>query len=111
MKAFRNICVAALVALAIVPLGIETSAISPRDVSAAQAEHKAPDSAMSVETSPVNLDVLVTDQDGRILSGWRQENFRILDDGTAQAITHFEATTAPMSIAMRMEHSGSAYNY
>jgi hypothetical protein len=34
-----------------------------------------------------------------------------LDDGKPQSVTHFEPTSAPITIAMLMEYSGSAYNY
>ena len=77
----------------------------------AQAEHKMPESTISVETALVNLDVLVTDQDGRVLAGLKRQNFHVLDDGKAQAITHFEPISAPITIAMLMEYSASAYNY
>lgn len=72
---------------------------------------KGPETTISVETALVNLDVLVTDQDGRVLSGLGRENFRLLDNGKPQAITHFEPTSAPITVAMLMEYSGSAYNY
>jgi Ca-activated chloride channel homolog len=76
-----------------------------------QAGQQIPESRISVETALVNLDVLVTDKDGRALSGLKRENFRVLDDGKAQAITHFEPIRAPITIAMLMEYSGRAYNY
>jgi VWFA-related protein len=75
-----------------------------------QAEQKR-EPAISVETAVVNVDVLVTDQDGRVLSGLKKENFRVLDEGKAQTIRHFEPTSAPITIAMLMEYSGNAYNY
>jgi len=91
----------------------------PRSQSAHQTEtqlalevgQKTPETTISLETALVNLDVLVTDQDGRVLSGLKRENFRILDNGKPQTITHFERTSAPITIAMLMEYSGSAYNY
>jgi len=74
-----------------------------------------------VETALVNLDVLVTDQDelgrirtnqdGLVLAGLKRENFRVRDDGKERSITHFEPTSAPITVAMLMEYSGSAYNY
>ena len=64
-----------------------------------------------METALVNLDVLVTDEDGRVLAGLKKENFRVLDNGKAQAITHFEPTGASITIVMLMEYSGSAYDY
>ena len=59
----------------------------------------------------MSLDVLVTDQDGLVLAGPKKENFRVLDEGKAQTITHFEPTTAPITMVMLMEYSGSAYDY
>jgi VWFA-related protein len=79
---------------------------------AIQAGQKVPESAISVETAVVNLDVLVTDEDGRVLSGLKKENFRVLDNGRAQVITHFEQPDAePITIALLMEYSGMAYNH
>jgi VWFA-related protein len=79
--------------------------------SAIEVGQKTPESTISIETALVNLDVLVTDQEGRVLSGLKRENFRVLDNGKPQVITHFEPTSAPITIAMLMEYSGSAYNY
>jgi VWFA-related protein len=70
-----------------------------------------PKAAISVEAALVNLDVLVTDEDGLVLAGLKKGNFRVLDDGRAQAITHFEPTGASITIVMLMEYSGSAYDY
>lgn len=91
----------------------------PRPQSAPQTEtqlamelgQKTPETTISLETALVNLDVLVTDQDGRVLSGLKRENFRVLDNGKPQTITHFDPTSAPITIVMLMEYSGSAYNY
>lgn len=77
----------------------------------AQGGQKIPGPAISVETALVNLDVLVTDEDGLVLAGLKKDNFRILDDGKAQTITYFELTGAPITIVMLMEYSGSAYDY
>lgn len=59
----------------------------------------------------VSLDVLVTDQDGVVLAGLKQSNFRVLDNGKLQTITHFEPVGAPITIVMLLEYSGTAYNY
>jgi VWFA-related protein len=72
---------------------------------------KTSEATISIETALVNLDVLVTDQEGRVLSGLKRENFRVLDNGKPQMITHFEPTSAPITIAILMEYSGRAYNY
>lgn len=87
------------------------SADRPETQLAMEVGQKTPETTISLETALVNLDVLVTDQDGRVLSGLKRENFRILDNGEPQTIAHFEPTSAPITIAMLMEYSGSAYNY
>lgn len=74
-------------------------------------EQGIPKTVISVESALVNLDVLVTDEDGLVLAGLKKGNFRVLDDGQAQAITHFEPTGAAITIVMLMEYSGSAYDY
>jgi len=76
-----------------------------------QGEQKIPKPVISVETTLVNLDVLVTDEDGIVLGGLKKENFRVLDDGASQTVTHFEPIGAPITIVMLMEYSGSAYDY
>jgi len=101
----------AIIAAALAALMIDTRALPSRAAPSAQTERKTPDATLSVETALVNLDVLVTDRDGRVLAGLKRENFRVLDDGKARAVTHFEPTSAPITIAMLMEYSGSAYNY
>lgn len=65
----------------------------------------------SVEASLVNVNALVTDQDDRVLTGLRKENFRVLDEGKAQTILNFEPSTAPLTIVMLLEYSGATYDY
>lgn len=66
---------------------------------------------ISAESDAVNLDVVVTDEDGRVLKALKKDNFRILDNGKPQVITNFAPATAPITIAVLMEYSGAAYNY
>lgn len=92
-------------------LAVETGALSHRYEQAAQTEDKPQQATISVDTTLVNLDVLVTDQEGRVLSGLKKENFRVLDEGKFQKIQQFEPTTAPITIAMLMEYSGIANSH
>jgi VWFA-related protein len=88
--------------------------ISPavrRDLSQPQAERTVSKAASSTEAPVVNLDVLVTDEDGLVLGGLKKENFRVLDDGKPQTISQFEPIGAPITIVMLMEYSGIAYDY
>jgi VWFA-related protein len=74
-------------------------------------QQKPPQYTISVEANLVVLDVLVTDEGGNVLSGLKKGNFRILDDGKPQVITHFAPTEDPITIVILMEYSGLAYDY
>lgn len=107
-KIFRA---AAIIAVTLAALTIQAGALCARSAPPAQTEQKQAETKISVDSALVNIDALVTDRDGRVLAGLKRENFRVLDDGEPQAITHFEPTGAPITIAMLMEYSGTAYNY
>lgn len=64
-----------------------------------------PQSSISVESTLVNVDVTVTDQDGNILSGLNKSNFHITDDGQPQQITNFSPSEAPITMVVLMEFS------
>ncbi len=74
-----------------------------------QSQAPAPQSQISVESNLVNIDAVVTDQDGNILTGLKKENFRVLDDGQPQQITNFAPTEAPITIVILMEFSHRFY--
>ena len=60
---------------------------------------------MSVTIPVVNLDVVVTDDNGNPLTVFKQENFRVTEDGAPQTITNFGSTSAPITIVMLLEFS------
>ena len=64
-----------------------------------------PQTSISVESNLVNVDVVVTDQDGDVLTGLTKENFRIIDNGQPQQITNFAPTEAPITMVILMEFS------
>ncbi len=70
-----------------------------------------PESAISVSTAAVHVDVLVTDEDGRVLSGLKKDNFRVFDNGRPQNVTNFAPVSTPITIAMVLEYSAAAYDY
>lgn len=67
--------------------------------------------AIAVESNLVDVDAVVTDQDGNLVTGLKRENFRIFDNGKPQQITNFAATDAPITVVMLLEFSGTAYGY
>lgn len=94
--------------LAVPPGSLPTRAQEPAGPQK-QAEQKKPEYSISVESQVVNVDAVVTNQDGDILGGLKKQNFRIYEDGVPQTITNFAPTDAPITIVMLMEFSKLAY--
>lgn len=55
----------------------------------------------------INVNVTVTDADGHFVSGLRQEDFEIYEDGELQATSHFDAERVPVSLGIAVDTSGS----
>ncbi|MGH9715611.1 MAG: VWA domain-containing protein [Candidatus Acidiferrales bacterium] len=53
------------------------------------------------------VNVSVTDPLGRIVTGLRQENFRVFEDGVEQEIVYFASDDVPVSIGVIFDMSGS----
>jgi VWFA-related protein len=64
-----------------------------------------PQSEIATQTNVVTVNATVTDQDGDIITGLKQGNFRILDEGQPQQITNFAPSDAPITIVILMEFS------
>ncbi len=70
-----------------------------------QGDQNKPEYQLSITSNLVNVDAVVTDQDGNILTGLKRDNFRVTDNGEPQQITNFAPTDAPITIVMLMEFS------
>lgn len=70
-----------------------------------------PDYSLRVDVPSVNVDVLVTTNDGGFVPGLRPENFRILEDGVAQKVTSFNQTEAPITAVLLVEFASNSYNF
>jgi Ca-activated chloride channel family protein len=55
----------------------------------------------------INVTATVTDRDGRFVSGLRQEDFSLYEDGESQTITHFSNERVPVSLGIALDTSGS----
>src|ERR1700752_5270889 len=76
-----------------------------------QAQAPAPQVAIAVESNVVNIDAVVTDHEGNIVTGLKKENFRILDEGQPQQVTNFAPTEVPITVVMLMEFSARFYGF
>lgn len=69
-------------------------------------DDSAPD-VIKLEARLVNLNVKVTDAQGKTLPVLRKEDFVILEDGVRQEVSYFEPVTAPLNIVLLLDLSGS----
>lgn len=76
-----------------------------------QPGEKPPQYALQVQTRVVNVDAVVTDDNGNPIPGLKQQNFKILVDGKPQVITNFAPVDSPITIVMLMEFSQLYYGW
>ena len=68
-----------------------------------------PDYSLKVNVPLVNVNVLVTTKDGQFIPGLKQENFRVAEDGVAQAVTTFNVSQAPVTAVLLLEFASTNY--
>jgi VWFA-related protein len=99
---------------AILFLAIAIPALSQRPADSA-ADHPGPSAtdgpSYKIDATLVNVDVLVTDEDGRVLSGLTRDNFRVFDNGAPRQILDFSPTTTPITVVLLMEYSAASTSY
>lgn len=66
-----------------------------------------PEHPLRAETTLVQIPVAVTDSVNRFVLGLQKEDFRLLEDGVQQDITHFSGEDAPLSVGLVFDESGS----
>lgn len=69
------------------------------------------DDPIRVDSSIVRLNVGVVDQRGRPITDLSKANFTVYEDGVKQEITRFEPSTAPFSVVMILDMSGSTLGF
>lgn len=73
-------------------------------------EDQKPDDKVRLATNLVSTTVLVTDTQGRMVTGLEKENFEIYDDGVRQEIAFFSNEDAPITLGIVFDISGSMSN-
>src|SRR5262252_4573021 len=66
-----------------------------------------PDDVVKIDTSLVNIPVIVSDRDNRYIPGLTKDNFRLFRDGNEQRIDVFNNERAPMNIVLALDTSES----
>lgn len=65
------------------------------------------DDIITVETRLVSVPVMISDRDGRFVSGMKKEQFKIYQDGVEQEIAFFGDDHEPINIALLLDTSYS----
>ena len=71
----------------------------------------APQYSVKVQTQAVNVDVIVTDDNGNPIPGLKEQDFRVFDNGVPQRIANFAPTDSPITIVILMEYSNIYYGW
>jgi Ca-activated chloride channel homolog len=69
------------------------------------------DDVIRTETSLVQLNIGVVDQQGRPIKSLTRNDFVVYEDGVKQSIQHFEPVDAPFSLVLMLDMSGSTINF
>jgi VWFA-related protein len=70
-----------------------------------------PDYSIRVDVPLVEVPVMVTTKDGQFISNLTKENFRISEDGTAQTISNFTISDAPITAVLLVEFASGDYYF
>jgi Ca-activated chloride channel homolog len=68
---------------------------------------ESPSDVIKLEARLVNLNVKVSDAQGKTLPVLKKEDFVVLEDGVRQEVSYFEPVTAPLNIVLLLDLSGS----
>jgi VWFA-related protein len=68
------------------------------------------DDRVKINTALVTVPVVVTDGYGNFVTGLRQGDFMVREDGTLQKIDNFSSTEAPFNVALLIDTSRSTKN-
>ena len=92
-------------------IGLCVSRAVAQDNSSPAASHPKqepqPTARFNADSTLVLIPVTVTDPANRFVLGLQKQNFRLLEDGTEQAITNFSGEDAPLSVGVVFDISGS----
>jgi len=68
-----------------------------------------PDYSLKVNVPLVNVDVSVLTKNGQFVPGLKKENFRVLEDGVPQQVSHFSVSQAPITAVLLVEFASTNY--
>ena len=70
-----------------------------------------PEYSIRVDTSLVQVPVLVATKDGQFIPGLKQGNFKVFEDGVEQKVQKFEVSEAPITAVLLVEFANINYQF
>jgi VWFA-related protein len=70
-----------------------------------------PEYSIKVDTSLVQVPVLVTTKDGQFIPGLKQGNFKVFEDGVEQKVQRMDISEAPITAVLLVEFSNKNYMF
>ena len=80
---------------------------SPRPEATATPDIFDENEVIKVETNLVTMPVSVLDRDGRFISGLRQQDFKIFENGVEQKVDYFQSVEQPFTVILMIDVSPS----
>lgn len=74
---------------------------------AARAQNRAQDDVVELDTTLVEVPVVVSEAGGRYVTDLRQQDFAVTENGVPQRIEFFASVDEPISVALMLDTSGS----
>jgi Ca-activated chloride channel homolog len=79
----------------------------PVEVKAQDDKAQTPTEVIKVYSNLVSVPVIVSDRNGRYISGLKEEDFKLYDNTAQQKLAYFDAAEAPLNVALLLDTSRS----
>jgi Ca-activated chloride channel homolog len=87
---------------------VDENTTNIQQVATADAEGTKDDEILRVDTNLVTIPVKISDRNGRLVSGLKKEDFKILENNVEQEIAYFSNEEQPFTVALVLDMSYSS---
>lgn len=84
-----------------------SAVLVPVEVKAQDDRAQTPTEVIKVYSNLVSVPVIVSDRNGRYISGLKEEDFKLYDNSVQQKLAYFDAAEAPLNVALLLDTSRS----
>lgn len=88
-------------------VGFLGAVVCPLEVNAQDDKTQNPTEVIKVYSNLVSVPVIVSDRNGRYISGLKEADFKLYDNSAEQKLAYFDAAEAPLNVALLLDTSRS----